>query len=80
MFNAEDKGVIADSVKTTGGKSIMDVFFDNIRKNLHIILSFSQIGETFKNCVKLYPSLVNCCSVDWYFEWPSEALDMISKQ
>ncbi len=33
----------------------------------------------FKNCVKLYPSLVNCCTVDWYFEWPNEALDMISK-
>jgi dynein heavy chain len=22
----------------------------------------------------MFPSLVNCCTIDWFYEWPMEAL------
>jgi dynein heavy chain len=22
----------------------------------------------------MFPSLVNCCSIDWYMDWPQDAL------
>jgi dynein heavy chain len=27
----------------------------------------------------MFPSLVNCCTIDWFTEWPPEALLSVSK-
>ena len=27
----------------------------------------------------MYPSLINCCTIEWYDEWPSEALRSVAK-
>lgn len=27
-----------------------------------------------------FPSLINCCTIDWYSEWPGEALLSVSKK
>jgi dynein heavy chain len=28
----------------------------------------------------MFPSLVNCCTIDWFFEWPDDALANVSKK
>lgn len=56
----------------------MEVFKERVSKYLHIVLCFSQIGETFKQTIKMYPAIVNCCTVDWFFEWPEDALSSIA--
>ena len=28
----------------------------------------------------MFPSLVNCCTIDWFFEWPEDALATVSKK
>lgn len=28
--------------------------------------------------LRLYPSLVNCCTIDWFEDWPEEALQMVA--
>eukprot|EP00937_MAST-01D_sp_MAST-1D-sp2_P001492 g1492.t1 len=49
-----------------------------VRENLHICLAFSPIGAGFRNRCRMFPSLVNCCTIDWFSAWPSEALRSVS--
>ena len=34
----------------------------------------SPLGEIFRTRLRKFPSLVNCCTIDWFTEWPEEAL------
>lgn len=45
-------------------------FLERVKKNLHIVLCMSPIGDAFRTRVRMFPSLVNCCTIDWFNEWP----------
>jgi dynein heavy chain len=47
---------------------------------LHIILCLSPVGESLRTRIRMFPSLVNCCSIDWFDQWPEQALYSISKR
>jgi dynein heavy chain len=49
-------------------------FVQICRENLHIVLAFSPVGDQFRNRCRQFPSIINCCTIDWYNPWPSEAL------
>lgn len=49
-------------------------FVQLCRENLHIVLAFSPVGEQFRNRCRQFPSIINCCTIDWYNPWPAEAL------
>lgn len=53
-------------------------FVKRCKEKLHMILCFSSIGSTLRTRIRLYPSLVNCCTIDWYENWPKEALEMVA--
>jgi dynein heavy chain len=53
---------------------IYNYFVSVCRENLHIILAFSPVGEQFRNRCRQFPSIINCCTIDWYNAWPKEAL------
>ncbi len=36
------------------------------RANLHVVLCFSPIGGAFRERLRQNPSLVNCCTIDWF--------------
>jgi dynein heavy chain len=44
------------------------------RANLHVVLCLSAVGEAFRERCRLFPGLVNCTTIDWYTEWPADAL------
>jgi dynein heavy chain len=50
-----------------------------VRKNIHIVLAMSPIGELFRSRLRMFPSLINCCTIDWFHEWPDEALISVAK-
>ena len=39
----------------------------------------SPVGSAFRSRCRMFPSLVNCCTIDWFIEWPKEALLSVSK-
>lgn len=48
--------------------------FARVRENLHVVLAMSPIGESLRNRTRMYPGLVNCTTIDWFQQWPADAL------
>jgi hypothetical protein len=44
--------------------SIFKFFVSQCRKNLHMVLCFSPVGDGLRNRLHQFPSLVNCCTID----------------
>ena len=55
-------------------------FVSLIRANLHVVLCMSPIGSSFRNRCRMFPSLVNCCTIDWFSAWPQDALFSVAKR
>nr|XP_006813236.1 PREDICTED: dynein heavy chain 6, axonemal [Saccoglossus kowalevskii] len=58
---------------------IFNFFISRVRSNLHIVLCMSPVGDAFRARCRMFPSLVNCCTIDWFTEWPREALLSVSE-
>ncbi|KAJ9522811.1 hypothetical protein QJQ45_019799, partial [Haematococcus lacustris] len=55
-------------------------FINRVRDNLHIVLAMSPVGEAFRARCRQFPSLINCCTIDWFSAWPSDALLSVSQR
>ena len=53
---------------------IFNFFIDKVRRNLHLALCFSPVGQAFRIRARMFPGLINCTSIDWFHEWPEDAL------
>ena len=53
---------------------IYSTFVQTVQDNLHIILCMSPVGDKLRIRCRKFPSLVNCCTLDWFATWPEEAL------
>eukprot|EP00064_Thunnus_orientalis_P010890 superscaffoldBa00001518_g10919 len=58
--------------------SMYNFFIDRVKANLHIVLAMSPIGDAFRNRLRMFPSLINCCTIDWFHAWPNDALEMVA--
>jgi len=54
--------------------NIFNQYLTRVKSNIHICLAMSPLGEVFRDRLRMFPSLVNCCTIDWFTEWPAEAL------
>ena len=57
-----------------------EYFITQIRKNLHVILAFSPVGDAFRTRARKFPAIVNCTVIDWFQPWPFEALFSVGKK
>ena len=60
--------------------SMMDFFINRVRANLHMVLCFSPVGDTFRQRARKFPGLINCTVIDWFHEWPREALVSVAQK
>jgi len=44
----------------------------------NFVVIFSPIGEIFRARLRMFPSLITCCTIDWFSEWPDEALQSVA--
>lgn len=58
--------------------AIFRFFIQRVRSKLHLVISMSPIGDAFRRRCRLFPSLVNNSTIDWFDDWPSEALLSVS--
>lgn len=54
-------------------------YLTRLQKNIHMIIAMSPLGEIFRQRLRQFPSLVTCCTLDWFSEWPEEALLGVGK-
>ncbi len=78
LFPADEKQEICDKMrgidrlrdksKQTDGSpvALFNMFVQRCRDQMHIVLAMSPIGESFRNRLRKFPSLVNCCTIDWF--------------
>ena len=57
--------------------NIFQQYLNRVRKNIHLCIAMSPLGDAFRNRLRNYPSLVNCCTIDWFTNWPAEALQSV---
>ncbi|XP_039385914.1 dynein heavy chain 14, axonemal isoform X18 [Mauremys reevesii] len=60
-------------------EAILSFFMQRVRSKLHIVLATSPAGLNFRQLCRIYPSIVNCSTIDWYDNWPEEALLHVAK-
>lgn len=55
-------------------------FIRRVKERLHIVLAFSPIGDAFRDRLRKFPALINCCTIDWFTAWPGDALVAVAKK
>uniref|UniRef100_A0A670JPV6 Dynein axonemal heavy chain 9 n=1 Tax=Podarcis muralis TaxID=64176 RepID=A0A670JPV6_PODMU len=53
-------------------------FIDRVRRQLKVALCFSPVGNKLRVRSRKFPAIVNCTAIDWFHEWPREALESVS--
>lgn len=75
-------GSLRNEAKAAGvpdSADAMEAFFlDRVRRNLHVVLCFSPVGDVFRIRARRFPGLINCTAIDWFHAWPREALQSVA--
>jgi len=92
LFPSDEKAECLENVrpfaKQAFGKKASDMnplelwqfFVSRVKKKLHVVLAFSPIGVEFRDRLRTYPSLINCCVIDWFSLWPEDALIAVARR
>nr|AML30860.1 axonemal inner arm dynein heavy chain 4 [Marsilea vestita] len=87
IFPGDERATISEAVKEKAKKLGVELntpsdtwrfFVNECKKNLHVIFCVSPVGQAFKDRIRQFPSLVNCCTIDWFQEWPEDALEAVA--
>ncbi|KAL9644994.1 hypothetical protein ABK040_004487 [Willaertia magna] len=55
-------------------QEVYQYFIEKVRNHLHTVVCMSPIGDKFRKRIRMFPAIVRCCSIDWFTEWPVNAL------
>ena len=70
MDNMREANKMDKDFKNFSDGEIWLNFIKKCKNNIHIVLAMSPIGDDFKRRLRMFPSLVNCCAIDWFLSWP----------
>ena len=88
LFEAEDYEKIINATRPSAKEAgvpegdrdgIYHYFINRVQDRLHMVICMSPVGDMFRARCRMFPSLVNCCTIDWFTEWPREALLSVAK-
>lgn len=80
----EDKDYICqelpNQIRIEGSQeAVLQEFVKRVREKFHICLCMSPVGSALRIRCRQFPSLVNCCTLDWFADWPPAALLYVSQ-
>lgn len=87
MYTTEERMAILESARSAASKEGIQLesqleqwsyFVRKCKANLHVVLAFSPMGRAFRERLRQFPSLVNCCTIDWFHPWPADALEAVA--
>jgi dynein heavy chain len=73
IFTKECKGQIETD------ENAWNYFIDRVKRNLHVVLCFSPVGEQFRKRNLKFPGLFSGCTIDWFTHWPREGLVSVAR-
>ena len=68
----------AEGVRAVTHEDLFAFFMQRVMQNLHIVLCMSPVGDAFRERTRMFPGLVNCCTIDWFNDWPVDALKEVA--
>ncbi|XP_044310020.1 dynein axonemal heavy chain 9 [Varanus komodoensis] len=81
----EVENIISNMRNEVKAQGLMDTreacwkyFIDRVRRQLKVALCFSPVGNKLRVRSRKFPAIVNCTAIDWFHEWPREALESVS--
>ena len=82
IFENDEKNQVIEMFKSEAqskglgdSKDVVYQYFVNkIKEKLHIILAMSPSGDKLRLRCRNFPGLISNTIVDWFFEWPEDAL------
>jgi len=88
LFPLEDRAAVRETTRAMAKKrhgiELEDEteqwawFVDKTRENLRVVLCMSPVGSAFRERLRQFPSLVNCCTLNWFTPWPEDALEAVA--
>jgi dynein heavy chain len=82
-FQAIKEEIRADARKADiadTNEELYAYFIERVREHMHIVIGMSPVGDAFRNRIRMFPALVNCTTIDWFSEWPAEALQEVGSK
>ncbi len=61
-------------------ENCLTYFQQRLRDNLHLVISLSPASKAFREKLRDYPALLNCTTIDWFSDWPSDALRAVARR
>ncbi|KAJ7569126.1 hypothetical protein O6H91_01G062100 [Diphasiastrum complanatum] len=86
LFKEDEKDILVSQVREfVVASGIVDTkencwnyFIRRCRRNLHVVLAMSPVGDTLRTRCRNFPGMVNNCVINWLTPWPEEALHSVA--
>jgi dynein heavy chain len=83
LYTTEELANIREAMRQQQDSFSKDVsyyekFIERAWNNIHVVLCMSPVGDSFRNRCRMFPALVNCTTIDWFSEWPEDALKEVA--
>ncbi|XP_019864053.1 PREDICTED: cytoplasmic dynein 1 heavy chain 1-like [Amphimedon queenslandica] len=66
---SQKEGLMLDS-----SEELYKWFIDQIMRNLHVVFPINPSSEGLKDKAATSPALFNCCVLNWFSDWSTDAL------
>lgn len=88
LYTTEDLESIATACKQECVKkrlpptrlNIFGQYLMRVKSNIHVVLCMSPLGDSFRNRLRKFPSIVNCSTIDYFMLWPDQALQSVANR
>lgn len=85
LFEGEEYHSLINAYKEANGnkgreteEEIYKAFTKNVQRNLHVVFTMNPANPDFSNRAASSPAIFNRCVIDWFGDWPEEALNRVA--